>query len=109
VIVQAGIGTFDVNIFVANMSAVLNIPAAAIIEVEVAVDQSTSSQTYLTFKLQSVGCIDPIAKALELKRLAEARDPVLSAHGFSGLVVVSVENQADEAVSCAASLRPWHF
>jgi hypothetical protein len=98
-------GSFDLNVFVTNLAGLLSIPIAAINEAELNLDQSTSTRTVIAFRLTSVNCIDPVAKALELKNLAESQNPRLGQFGLSGFQIVTVEEQ-EPVVSQSVQVFP---
>jgi len=86
VTLQVAPGIVSVNRFANEITGVLGIPQAAIENIQVDIDQSTSSTTVVHFTLINAKVtdakgvtttVDPIAAAEKLKQLAASQDPSL--------------------------------
>jgi hypothetical protein len=97
---------FSVQDFITRLSGVLGIPTAAVEEVIVDLDRSTSTVTILQFMLVSVNCIDPVAKARQLKTMIEANDPLLGQYQLSGLQIISSEENAEVSAATLLHFMP---
>jgi hypothetical protein len=90
-------GDIDISLFVSELASILDIPVSAIDKVEVQLDQSSDNppSTVIVFVITNADGVDPIAKARELKQLAESNDPKLqNTQNLQGLEVLSVDSNA---------------
>jgi hypothetical protein len=100
--------SFDVNAFVTNLARVLNIPLAAILEVGVKLDKSTSTTTVVELVLINNAGTDPIRAAQRLKQLAETKDQILAQNDLTGMTVVVGDVEQTDATNSAAAVV-FHF
>lgn len=98
VALQTSPNTLDVTTFIYDVTSVLDLPLFALSSVQVDFDQSTTTETIVTFIISNAAKndgtrVDPVAAAAQLKALADGNDARLRGTGtLNGMRYVSSEN-----------------
>jgi hypothetical protein len=95
-----------------DVATVLGIPASAILEITIDLDQSTDTQTVIQFTITNIlkgdgTRVDPVAASLKLKNLIATNDPSLSSTTYlAGVQIInsSSETTTDDASSGASAV-----
>jgi len=79
--------SFDAQKFGQEVAMVLEINIKAIAEIQLNLQLSNSTSSYITFEITNYGGINPVLIAQRLQQLCDSKDPLLSQNGLGGLTV----------------------